>query len=108
MGWEKSPFVFSPLLLMLGAWHIGLWGWGFYKWNESFPAMDYTWTFTSEDEENADLDPQWGVPTPSPTAAGTYGGYGCQQELLWEFLLTEVAVGVAGLGWFCLLFRLMT
>lgn len=58
MNWEKSPFVFSPLLLILGAWHIGLYGWGWYKWNESFPAMDYTWTFTSEDEENAPLNPQ--------------------------------------------------
>ncbi|GMI00578.1 hypothetical protein TrLO_g8327 [Triparma laevis f. longispina] len=108
MNWEKSPFVFSPLLLILGAWHIGLYGWGWYKWNESFPAMDYTWTFTSEDEENAPLNPQWGTPTPAPTAAGTYGGYGCQQELLWDYLVTEGAVGAVGLVWFCLLYRLMT
>ena len=108
MSWEKSGFVFVPLLLILAGLHIGLWVWGWWSWNESFPAMDYTWTFTSEDERNAVLEPVWGAPTPAPTPVGTYGGYGCQQELLRDFAVMQGLVGGVGFGWFCLLYKLMT
>jgi len=108
MGWAKAPFVFTPLILAMGLAHTGIWSYGWIMWNRSLPAMDYTWTFTSEDEEAYVGEQIWGSPTPAPTPAGTFGGYGCQEELVMDFFAIQATLGVVGFCWTILLWKLAT
>ena len=97
-----------PLLVLSGIAHWCVWAFGFQKYQQSLPRMDYTWTFTSYDERNAVYEPQWGAPTPAPTAAGDFDDYGCQTELMDEFMTLQVVVGLVGAIWMYVLWKLAT
>lgn len=94
MRWYKASFIFVPLILIMGAVHVGIWSYGWVLWKRSAPGMDYTWTFTSEDEQ-AHMNEEervWGSRTLAPTPAPAYDGYGCQEELLVDYFILQ-AVG---------------
>ena len=115
LQWDKSSFVFCPLVLVLGLLHASLYVHSFSLYKESQPAVDFTWILTSWDERHAGepgsprekIEVQWGVPTPSPTAAGTFDGVGCQTELLDMFYRFQVVSGVIAGVWIITLWRML-
>ena len=115
LQWEKSSFIFCPGVIMLGVVHLFLYVNSFGLLEAAQPGLDFTWTLTSWDERHAGEEGsprekilvEWGVPTPSPTAAGTFDGIGCQLEVLDMFRVFQVVSGGLGIFWVVVLGKMV-